>query len=366
MPVATGFRRGRCGTKPGYRVRRYDGRRSNHNGDYDFMNMRPVFPLLIFIFFANLATSVHAAAPLTKVLLTTGSVSEREAAVYVAQEQGYFRKYGVDVQFIQARNGPVGMAALSSGESQFHWGSVSGANLGAIAEGADIVFVAGFINRLTGMFMANSKIKSPAELRGKSVGVNSLSGGGWIFSMLTLDHWGLSPERDKIQFRSLGDQTVMVQGLMAGIVDAALVGYAHGRNLQNKGYTVLADVEKLPIPYQGSGLMSRRNFMRTQPAVAESVFRGLLDAVNIIRNPANKAEVVRAVAKGMRLAKVEDAEEGYKSLPTLYDQKIYPSVDGIRNVIRLLGSTNEKIRKLKAEDLVEDTVLKKLEKEGRF
>ena len=330
------------------------------------MIMRPLFTLLAFILLTISVQSLHAATALTKVLLTTGSVSEREAAVYVAQEQGYFRKYGVDVQFIQARNGPVGMAALSSGESQFHWGSVSGANLGAIAEGADIVFVAGFINRLTGMFMANSKIKSPAELRGKSVGVNSLSGGGWIFSMLTLDHWGLSPERDKIQFRSLGDQTVMVQGLMAGIVDAALVGYAHGKNLQNKGYTVLADVEKLPIPYQGSGLMSRRNFMRAQPAVAESVFRGLLDAVNLIRNPANKAEVLRAVAKGMRLAKLEDAEEGYKSLPTLYDQKIYPSVDGIRNVIRLLGSTNEKIRKLKAEDLVEDAVLKKLEKEGRF
>src|SRR5215213_638916 len=250
--------------------------------------------ILTLLFCCAVQSQLHAAAPLTRILLTTGSVSEREAAVYVAQEQGYFRKHGLDVQFVQTRNGPVGMAALSSGESQFHWGSVSGANLGAIAEGADLVFVAGFINRLTGMFMANSKIKSPAELRGKSVGVNSLSGGGWIFSMLTLDHWGLSPERDKIQFRSLGDQTVMVQGLMAGIVDAALVGYAHGKNLQNKGYTVLADVEKLTIPYQGSGLMSRRNFMRTQPAVAESVFRGLLDAVNLIRNPANKAEVLRA------------------------------------------------------------------------
>jgi ABC-type nitrate/sulfonate/bicarbonate transport system substrate-binding protein len=149
-------------------------------------------------------------------------------------------------------------------------------------------------------------------------------------------------------------------------VDAVLVGYAHGRNLQNKGYTVLADVEKLPIAYQGSGVMSRRGFMRNNPAAAESLFRALLDSVNFIRNPANKSEVIRAVAKGMRLPRLEDAEEGYQSLPTLYDKKIYPSVDGIRNVIRLLGATNEKIRRLKAEDLVEDAVLRKLEKEGRF
>jgi len=50
----------------------------------------------------------------------------------------------------------------------------------------------------------------------------------------------------------------------------------------------------------------------------------------------------------------------------LYDKKLYPSVEGIRNVIRLLGTTNEKIRRLKAEDLVDDSIVKKLEKDGRF
>jgi NitT/TauT family transport system substrate-binding protein len=308
----------------------------------------------------------RAAAPLAKVIMTTGSISEREGAVYVAQERGFFRKYGVDVSFVQVRNGPVGMAALSSGETQLHWGSVSGANLGAIAEGADLVFVAGFINRLTGMFVANPKISGPMELKGKSIGVNSLSGGGWIFTMLTLDYWGLVPERDKIQFRSLGDQSVMVQGFMAGTVDAVLVGYAHGKNLQNKGYRVLADVEKLPIPYQGTGLISRRPFIASSPATAEHVLRGLIDAVAFIRNPANKSDVIKILAKGMRLPRVEDAEEGYQSMVGLYEKKLSPSVEGIRNVIRLLGTTNEKIRRLKAEDLVDDSIVKKLEKDGRF
>jgi hypothetical protein len=68
----------------------------------------------------------------------------------------------------------------------------------------------------------------------------------------------------------------------------------------------------------------------------------------------------------MRLPRVEDAEEGYHSMVGLYEKKFYPSVQGIRNVIRLLGTTNEKIRRLKAEDLVDDSVVKKLEKDGRF
>jgi ABC-type nitrate/sulfonate/bicarbonate transport system substrate-binding protein len=98
--------------------------------------------LILFVILANSFEPAHAATPPTKILLTTGSVSEREAAIYVAQEQGYFRKYGLDVQFVQTRSGPIGMAALSSGESQFHWGSVSGANLGAIAEGAELLIFA--------------------------------------------------------------------------------------------------------------------------------------------------------------------------------------------------------------------------------
>jgi hypothetical protein len=42
------------------------------------------------------------------------------------------------------------------------------------------------------------------------------------------------------------------------------------------------------------------------------------------------------------------------------------SVEGIRNVIRLLGANNEKIRRLKAEDLVDDSAVRRMEKQGRF
>jgi ABC-type nitrate/sulfonate/bicarbonate transport system substrate-binding protein len=331
------------------------------------MKRRAVILLVvIFLSVALRIPSARAAAALTKVTITSGSASERDSVLYVAQDQGLFRKYGLDLTFVQVRNGPVAMSALSSGETQFHWGSVSGANLGAISEGADLVFIAGFINRLSGLFLANPRVKTPVDLKGKSVGVNSLSGGGWIFSMLMLDYWGLAPERDKIQFRSLGEQAVMAQGVMSGSVDAAFLGYTFGKMLEAKGFTVLADAEKLPIPYQGSGLISKKSFVAASPATVENVLRALLDSSKFIRNPDNKSQVMKSLAKALRFRRVEDAEDGYRSMVNLYEKKIYPSLDGIRNVIRLLGTTNEKIRRLKAEDLVDDSAVRKMEKEGRF
>jgi hypothetical protein len=98
----------------------------------------------------------------------------------------------------------------------------------------------------------------------------------------------------------------------------------------------------------------------------ENVLRALLDSAAFIRNPENKTQVTRALARALRFKRVEDADDGYQSMVNLYERKIYPSVEGIRNVIRLLGANNEKIRRLKAEDLVDDSAVRKMEKEGRF
>ncbi len=310
--------------------------------------------------------TAEAAQLSTKVVMTTGSFSEREAAMYVAQDQGFFRRYGLDLTFVHVRNGPVGMAALAGGDTQLHEGSATGAVLGSAAEGTDLVFVAGLINKLIGNIMASPKVKTPSELKGKVIGVTSASGGSWMFTTLALEYWGLDAKRDGITFRILGDESVRSQALVNDSIAATHVGYTFAAPLKSRGFTNLADLAQLPIPFQSTGVLTRRSFIKSSPEVVENVLRSVLDAMAFIAQPENKPAVLKSLAKGLRLAKVEQAIEGYESLPLLYDRRIYPTVDGIRNVIRLLGLTNDKIRRLKAEDLVDDRFVRKLEKEGRF
>ncbi len=306
------------------------------------------------------------AQALTKVTMTTGSSSEREAAMYVAQDHGFFRRYGLDLTFVQVRNGPIGMAALASGESQLHEGSVTGAVLGSAAEGIDLVFVAGMINKLIGNIMASPKIKSPSDLKGKVIAVTSMSGGSWMFTTLALEYWGLDAKRDGITFRVLGDEGVRTQALLNDIIAATHLGYTFAAQVKSRGFTNLADLAQLPIPFQSTGVLTKRSFINSSPEIVENVLRGIVDALAFIAQPDNKPAVLKSLAKGLRLQKVEQAVEGYESLAGVYERRIYPRVDGVRNVIRLLGTTNEKIRRLKAEDLVDDRFVKKLEKEGRL
>jgi NitT/TauT family transport system substrate-binding protein len=309
---------------------------------------------------------LQAASAPAKVVFTFGGLNERSGILWVARDAGIFQKYGIDPAIVNVRNAQLGMSALAAGETQFHVGSATGTSIGAMAGGLDLVYIAGLINKLDGAFMVNPSIKTPADLKGKKVGVQSIGGGVWMFSMLAFEHWGLNPERDNIQFRIIGDQSVLAQAITQNIIDGGYLGYAFGAQLERQGYRMLGDLMKMGIPYQGLGMIARRSLIDRTPEVPERTLRAMVEAIAYINNPANKPAVVKTLAKELRLAKIEDAQAGYEMMRTLYDKKIYPNAEGLRNVVRILGRSSEQIRKIKVEEIIDDRIVRKLEKEGLF
>ena len=312
------------------------------------------------------ASASKAAAPLPRVVTAFASFSEKEGALFVAEDQGFFRKYGLDVKHVFVSSGSIALSALASGDAHFYTGSPTGATLGAVAGGLDAVFVAGLINKLNGTFAVEPSIKTPAELKGKTIGVQSIGGGIWMITTLLLNHWELDLKRDNIKFRVLGDFTVLTQALASRIIDGSYLTYTFASRMERQGFRILADLAKLPIPYQNTGVIARRSFVNASPDIVERFLRGLTEGVAFAMDPANKTSVMRSLAKGLRLPRTEDALEGYEGMLTLYQRHLYPTTEGIRNAIQLIGTTNEKIRSLKAENLVDDRFAKKLEQEGRF
>ncbi len=334
------------------------------------MNHRSIFFTAVFLFFLSIdffnPLASQPAPPIPKVVITYGALAEREAPLHVATDQGFFRKYGVDVQVVHTRGAPTGISAMASGDCQFWYGTASAVTFGAIVSGLDGVFVAGLINKLTGTFVVAPGITSPSDLKGKSVGVTGMGGGIWMYAMLALDHWGLDPKRDKINMRVIGDQPVIAQAISTGIVDGGYLSYTFASALERQGFRVLADLSKLNIPILSVGMYGRRSFVNQSPDVVEKVLRALVDAVVFIQDPGNKNAVVRSLVKGLHLSRVEEAQEGYDRLKNIFAMPIYPSPDGIRNVIRLLGMSNDKIGRLKVEDVVDNRIVRKLEQEGLF
>jgi len=320
----------------------------------------------IFVALAWQAASVTAAVPLTKVVFVFAGFNERTGYIFVAKDLHFFEEQGIDAQIVQVRNGQVAVSALAANEAQFYSVSATGASLGAMAAGLDLAFIAGIVNKLDGDFVVMPKIATPADLKGRSVGIQSIGGGVWTFTMLALDHWGLVPERDKIQLRIVGDQAVLAQGLISGTVDAAYLGYTFSKVVQRQGFKVLQDLAKVDIPYQGVGIVARKSFVDQSPDVAERTLRAIAKSVAYFQDPANKQTVVNTLMKWLRLPQVEDAVAGQEAMRTLYSRRIFPTLDGVRNTVRILSRLDPKFSKLKAEELVDERIVRKLEREGVF
>ena len=97
----------------------------------------------------------------------------------------------------------------------------------------------------------------------------------------------------------------------------------------------------------------------------ESVVRACSTASPSFVNPENKSQVVKSLARGLRLKRSKTLTKAIKTARHLRNKNLSPRRRR-RNVIRLLCAGNEKIRRLKAEDLVDDSVVRRLEKDGRF
>jgi ABC-type nitrate/sulfonate/bicarbonate transport system substrate-binding protein len=301
------------------------------------------------------------AADMPLVRIAHGAFNEKVLALWIAREQGFFRDHGVNVEVIAIRTGGQTLAALASGDVQVAY-TIPGTVLSAAVGGMDVAFFAGIVNRPDGDFVVAPSIHRAEDLKGKRVGVQSIGGGVWSLSMLAMEYLGLEPTRDNITILVVGDQSVLTQALATSRIDAAYLGYTFSALLKEKGFPVLLDIGKAPIPYQGLALAARRSYLKQNPHMADSVLEGVLQAVAFIQNPAHKDVVLKSLAKNLRLPSTKDAESGYEVLQWLYNLNVRPNVKGIQNMQRLLAMSNPKVRGVKVDSVVYNAVVERVQK----
>lgn len=305
------------------------------------------------------------AAELPLVRIAHGAFNEKVSVLWIARDLGFFRTQGLNVEIVNIRTGGQTVAALASGDVQMAY-TIPGSVLSGAVGGLDVAFFGGIVNRPDGDFVVAPGIRKPEDLKGKKIGVQSIGGGVWSLTMLALEHMGLEPTRDKITILVLGDQSVLTQALAAGRIDAAYLGYTFSALLKEKGFPVLLDIGKAPIPYQGLALAARRSYLKQNPQIADAVLRAVIEAVAFIQNPAHKEVVIKSLAKNLRLPNTKEAESGYEVLQWLYSLDIHPSVKGIQNMQRLLAMTNPKVARVKIDDVVDDEPVHRLEKSSFY
>src|SRR5256886_9702099 len=219
----------------------------------------------------------------TKMTIATG-VDPVFSAYYVAQQEGLFKKHGLDVRINTGPSGSAMVSFLVNGQIESAFGSeiagVSNHNLDP-----NVVVVAQATRLVRWIAVVGRNIDTLDQLKGKKVGV-ARGSGGEVFWLAMIDQLKLNP----------ADYTVVnveapevVAALERGNIDAYAVwepwvtrGLAAVRNTK-----VLKDQEG--ILEQGVDIYMNLGRIRKNPAQAESFMRALVEATDLINKDRRRA-----------------------------------------------------------------------------
>jgi ABC-type nitrate/sulfonate/bicarbonate transport system substrate-binding protein len=303
------------------------------------------------------------AAP--EVVIGYANISARVSPLWIAQEKGFFAKYGVAVQPVYMPGSPVMIASLSTGQIQLA-NSGGTAALGAAAGGLDLKVIGTFTSRIPFDLVVRPTIKSAQDLRGKRLGVQVIGGTIWMGAMLGLEHLGLDPRRDAVQIIAVGDQTMLIQALEKGTVDATVVDSAFSNGLKQRGFSILVELSnyKTNIPFVSNGIVARASYLQQQTDAVRNALKAWLEGVAYALSPKMKSSVIETIMRRLKISDPALAARGYEDLLQATDRKPFPSLEGLRNVQRLMKLQNSAVAGLKTENLIDGKLMTELDESG--
>ena len=321
--------------------------------------------LLIAIFLCALfgSKATNAAQAPTKIAVGYATISASTLGLWLAQDEKIFAKNGIDADLIFMPGSPTLIAAVNSDAVAV--GFTGGtAILAAAAGGADFKVLAASHVRANHDLVVKPEIKRAEDLRGKRFGVTSIGGTGWMAAMLVFEQLGLNPDKDKLIVSAFGEMRIISRALETGTIDGALVTGNFTAQFKRAGYNILGELERVPM--MGNAVVVKQSFLQSQRDFLRAFLRAIGEAQICVLSPIKRQAVLRVLTKRLSIADPIVAEDTLQDLLKRLDKKPIPSISGLRNIQRFLQTRNPKVGEVKLDELIDDSIVRELDKNGYF
>jgi ABC-type nitrate/sulfonate/bicarbonate transport system substrate-binding protein len=241
-----------------------------------------------------------AAPAVERVTIATPSRGLFEFPVVVAMRKGFFKDEGIEVDKIQMQPA-IGVKALMSGDVDYllAWGSA----LRAAVSGVPIKAVLGFAGRPLHVLIARPEIKTPKDLKGKIIGVDSVAGTVDYLSRVAVRHFGFEPEKD-VKIIVTGESPTRLAALRAGAIDATPIDVAFAVKAEDEGFKRLVYLgDLIELPLSGIAVMDQK--LQTQRDQIKRVVRAGVRGLRFMKQ--NRNETVQMLADYLRITPSQSA-----------------------------------------------------------
>lgn len=287
-----------------------------------------------------------------RIAIATPSRGLFEFPVVVAMRKGFFKSEGLDVDKIQMQPA-IGVKALISGDVDYllAWGSA----LRAAVTGIPIKAVVGFAGRPLHVLIARAEIKTPKDLKGKVIGVDSVAGTVDYLSRVAVRHFGFEPEKD-VKIIVTGESPTRLAALRAGSIDATPIDVAFAVKAEDEGFRRLVYLgDLIDLPLSGIAVMDQK--LQTQRDQVRRVVRATVRGTRFMKQ--NRAETVQMLSDYLKITPSQSAKAYDASINSFTDDGII-SDKGVQLDVQLTKERLKLTKDIPLSQLVDWSLVKEI------
>jgi len=324
------------------------------------MKLPRAFVPALAIGFCLVWAGVSIAQDLKRVRFGYPSLGFRQGHIWVAKDEGIFKKYGLDVEPIFLRGGQMAIQALASGDPPLmSIGQVVQASLA----GHDLVLIAGVEIYYDSTVFARPEITRLEQLKGKRIGISGYGAATHFAAIILAQHLKIDPDKDW-QLIPGGPDAERIAAMSANKIDAGIFNSSTLPIAKRMGLVELVRIPDLKVEVQGNGMATTRAYIKSNRDVVKSAIKGYIEGINFIFG--NKKEAQRVFGKYMRTNDPEVLETSYQAYVTTTPKRPYPTLKGLQFLLDRLAPTMPQAKTAKPEQFVDMSFLQELDKEGFF
>jgi ABC-type nitrate/sulfonate/bicarbonate transport system substrate-binding protein len=257
--------------------------------------------------------------------------------LWLAQKLGFYEREGLDVQIVVMRGTPITIQALAT-ESIYVANAGTDGVIGAVDRGLDLAMVGSLLNNLSMSLVAAKPYKTFEDLRGKTIGSQTITTGTGFALRLVLRAHGLEYPRD-YQILNIGGVSDRYVALQAGQIAATPLSVPLDITAKQLGFNVLSYfADDLPNYFLNPYIVKRSWAEKNRPLVVRFMkaiavaHRWLFDNRDAACGYLSKEMSV--TAENCRVA------WEYSVKNRVWDRNAELSLDGVRTMIKIVAEIN--------------------------
>ena len=304
--------------------------------------------------------SSAASAGLTKIRVGYPSPSASMYPLFVTKEAGIFEKYGLDAELVYVQG--VQMVQVHTA-GQLDFTSTSGiVTLQSSVNGSDLILLANSIESHLMKVIAHPSIATPAELKGKSIGVTRFGSLTDLALRPVLEQWKLEPNRD-VSLVQIGRLSDIVPAIQQRRIAAGMLSFPTSFFAEKLGLKSLYDLSESGIEVPTTTIAVSRAYANSHRDLVLRYMRAYLEGTH--RLLTDREMGIKALKRYGGINDPELLAATYDLFTSKYIKKVPNlTVKAVENALQLVGESNPKAKSRRPAEFMDTSFIDELEKSG--